>query len=556
MRESSCEGRVKLANLTTGVRFGWKLVRFLRQPPPSVDASRAALVSELESRTERFLHLLDIAVWSVPASPYRKLFEVAGVEAGDVKELVEKLELEGALERLRDLGVYVTSDEWAGTKPIRRGSAAFEVRPQDFFNPLLRPDYFGSTGASRSSGTPVASTFASKKASQHRRVVRLSAWEVAGAPTATWFPVLPSSAGFNSVTSSVALRQPVERWFSQVDPALRDISEEKRLAVRLLPLAARLAGTRIPRPELATPSQPGLVLDWCLDALRRRGRALLSGYTSSLVSLARAAAERHRDLSGLVLATSGEPLTQEKTSAILAVNAVPLDTYAFAQVGGVATACTHRPVGELHVWETDVAVITREGCRPDGRSVSVFLWTTLQPSARNIFVNVSSDDYGVLRRDDQPCTCGFGSLGFRTTVGQIRGLSKVVTGGITLPPDVLHDVVERQLPQQFGGTPVDYQFLETEVGGRSCLVLRVDPALRVDDAAVLQAVSVRLRASEAGMLADEVWETGVDLRVQRQPPVPTRSGKVLALETLEQDPGDPPSHATSGVAISREAPRP
>jgi hypothetical protein len=521
------------ATILQGWRFVTGLRRHLKMQPPTLDVARAELREELGRRGERFLENLDHLVWSVPASPYLPLLAHAGFDADAVGRMVRREGLDGALATLRDAGVYVSYAEWSGKVPIRRGGLELAVAPQDFFNPRVKADYVGSTGASRSGGTPVASSFSHQEAGAGRTVLRWEAWGVTDAPMAIWFPVLPSSAGLNSVIRGAAYGQPVERWFSQVSPSLRGIPLEKRLTNQLLPVAGRLAGVRLARPELATPSDASPVLDWCLDALDRSGVALLRGYASSIVQLGQLAARRGVRLDGLVVTLAGEPVTEAKTSALESVGVTVINTYAFMQKGGVATSCTHRGTSLLHVWDNEVALLTRPVARPDGVIVDAFLWTTLSPTARSVFLNVENDDYGVVAHDAEPCPCALGQLGLRTTVSEIRGISKVVAGGVTVPADVLVELAEQVLPSAFGGGPVDYQFLEEERGGRSSLVLRVDPRVgHVDDAAMVAAVRRRLRSSEVGLLADEVWAGEGSLRLERVSPRPTRSGKVLAFEGL------------------------
>jgi hypothetical protein len=96
----------------------------------------------------------------------------------------------------------------------------------------------------------------------------------------------------------------------------------------------------------------------------------------------------------------------------------------------------------------------------------------------------------------------------------------------------LIELAERVLPREVGGGPSDYQFAELDREGGSVLVLRIDPAVHdVDEARVINLVRGRLRRTEVGLLADEVWRDG-SLRVERAVPRTTRSGKILAFEGL------------------------
>jgi hypothetical protein len=522
-----------MAIVGQGLQFMRGLRTFLRQPAPTLEQARAELRNNFERRDERFLAVMDDLVWPVPTSPYRLLLRAAGLERDDVAELVMSRGLDGALTALRDSGVYVSYREWQGAIPIQRGATSFDVRPEDFFNPLLAADFLGSTGASRSGGTAVATTFHEMTDNGPRWLLRLEAEGAAGAPIATWLPVLPSSAGLTSVLKNAGVGRPPERWFTQVEPALRGIALEKRLSNVLLPLVGRSVGLRIPRPEFASAADAAPVLQWALDAIQRTGRAFLATYASSAVRLAELAAERGARLDGLSVRMTGEPVTAAKAAALRGVGAMPFNNYGFMQKGGVASSCAHRPDEDLHLYADDTALITRAVTRPDGVGVDAFLWTTLATSTRSVFINVENDDYGLVRQDESPCACEWGQLGFRTTVSNIRGISKVVTGGVTVSSDVLVALAEEALPAAVGGGPLDYQFGEEEVGGESRLVLRIDP--RIGDVDVDQAMAIvrsHLRRSEVGLLADEVWAPARSLRVERVAPHATRSGKVLTFEGL------------------------
>jgi hypothetical protein len=200
------------------------------------------------------------------------------------------------------------------------------------------------------------------------------------------------------------------------------------------------------------------------------------------------------------------------------------------QKGAVGASCLERPDEEVHLWENEVALITRPVVRPDGVTVDAFLWTTLLPSARSVFINVENDDYGNIVRDTAACTCPLGRVGLNTIVSGIRGVSKVVAGGVTVPGEVLARLAEEELPAALGGSPAHYQFGEEERDGQSGLVLRIDPAVAVDEAKAVAVVRERLRQTEVGLLADEVWGATGALRIERVAPHATKSGKVLTFE--------------------------
>jgi phenylacetate-coenzyme A ligase PaaK-like adenylate-forming protein len=274
------------------------------------------------------------------------------------------------------------------------------------------------------------------------------------------------------------------------------------------------------------------VLDWALKALAGAGKAVIATYASSATQLAGAAERRGVRLDGLVLMIGGEPVTPAKRRAIEAVGAAAVDVYAFTQLGTAAMACPHTP-NELHVMEQALAVVPRRRVRTDGVVVDALLWTTLRPDARNVLVNVENDDYGTLSVDGDACPCWFGRLGLRQRVSGVRGMSKMVAGGVTVKGEVFEELAETTLPDRFGGRSGDYQFIEEQVGHETRLVLRVHPRLpAVDEEAVLAVVAERLRQTETGRLADDVWSAQGAVRVVRSEAVRTRAGKILPYETL------------------------
>ena len=508
---------------------GWRLARTYRdlsRHPVGLDEAMWHVTEQRAARTERLVVQLDQQVWPFPDSPTRRLLSWAGVERGDIVALLADGGLEGALESLRDQGVYVAYEEYLGTVPAIRGSASFDFRPDDFRNRLFKADYMTSSGGTRSGGTTTGSNLTHLRSQCGPRLVQLATWDIDGAPTALWRPVFPGSA-ITSVLQLAGAGNRPERWFSQVDPRERAMAPHKRLANRGLGFAGVVG---IPRPRHVPMSAPEPVLAWVEDALRREGRALLQGLTSSVTRLGAMAGERGVRLDGLVGSLSGEPLTPAKVAVLASAGARVANSYAFSPLGRAGFSCPFGEPEEPHLWDSERAVVTRRRPRADGVEVDAFCWTTLVSDAPAVWLNVENDDYGVLARDDD-CSCLMGRLGFSTRFRQIRSLSKVVAGGGTLPGEVLQRLAEEELPRRFGGSPTDYQFVEEEVDGSTVVSVRVDPRLgSMDEGAVLEAVSQTLVRSEEGMLAERLWSS--TLRLVRTTPVTTAGGKMLPFESL------------------------
>jgi hypothetical protein len=437
--------------------------------------------------------------------------------------------LERALERLRDAGVYTSYEEWLGEVPVRRRGQEASFRPADFVNPLARPDFLAGTGGTRSGGIPIAWSFEALRRGVDPYLLRAETWGVGGAPAAIWLPAQPSAAGLATALLLAAAGAPPERWFT---PAPSGSAAPRDRAVdRVLHLLARSAGVRLPRPRAVSPARPDAVLEWCLTALRTSRRARLGAYTGSAVRLAGAARAAGVSLDGLVVATLGEPLGAERAAAIRASGAEPANGYGFMQKGTVAHACPACGDEELHLLESEAALISRRRRAPGGEEVDAFCWSSLDPDSPTVMLNTENDDHGELRRDARPCECELGALGFDRRLVRVRGASKASAEGMTVRAEEFAELVGSVLPAALGGGPADFQFVQRGGGERPRITLRIDPAVGpVDEERTLELVRGALRRTAAGGLAGAVWEQAGTLALERVEPRRSRSGKLLPLE--------------------------
>lgn len=521
-------GRLGLARRGAGIARG---LRWLSRNPVSLAEARATITDEIARRPQRFLDGLDTLVFAFPGSPIARLAAQAGIESGDVRHLVDERGLIGALEALRDAGVYVSYEEYHGKIDTVRGSARFTFGPADFFNPVTRADYLATTGGSSTGrGTPVELSFAWQRRQGRQRPVQHEMAGVRGKPAAVWLPVFPSAAGFGAVMKNMAGGATPERWFSQVPTDLDGITAHKQAANRFLPALAALTRTGLPAPEHVPNDDPEPVVAWIADAIERSGGAIITGYASSLTAAARWAVDHGVDLTGATANPASEPVTRGKLEAIAASGMRPFPMYAFTPEGTVAIRCEACSDEEYHVWDQDLAVVPRRRPRGDGTIVDAFCWTSLATEAPRVLVNVENDDYGAVRYD-VPCTCALGDLGMTTRVSRIRGISKVVTAGISLDGELFDQLAEIDLPAHLGGGPGDFQFTEADGPSGTQLVLRVHPRIgAIDTDTVFGVVSAALAGSDNGVLAGAVWNLGDHLRLERVAPTETAAGKMLTFD--------------------------
>lgn len=516
-------------------RRGWAVARGLKRllaDPVSLDEARQVIADEVARRPERFLQSLDLLVWPFPANPTRRLLDSAGLERGDLVALVADRGLVGALERLRDIGVYVSHEEYHGRSEVRRGSMSFSCSPTDFFNPVTPADYMAATSGTSGRGTPMELSFAWQRRQGLQRPVQLDLAGVRGRPSAVWLPVFPSAAGFGALMKNTVGGSRPERWFSQIPTDLEGITGHKQVANRFLPALNALARTGLPSPEHVPSGDPEPVVRWMLDALQRSGGAALTGYASSLTAAARWAVDRGIDLTGVVAFPASEPVTEGKVAVMRAAGMQPHPMYAFTPEGTVGLQCPRCVGEEYHVWDQDVAVVGRMRPRGDGADVEALLWTSLASEAPRVLVNVENDDYGTIRRDVD-CTCALAELGLRTVVADIRGMSKVVSAGISLDGDLFDHLAEVVLPARIGGSAGDYQFVEQESSGGTIVALRVHPRVGdVDPGTADRVLQDALRDTDNGALAAAVWRSQGGLQIERAEPLVTAAGKILSFDRL------------------------
>jgi len=247
------------------------------------------------------------------------------------------------------------------------------------------------------------------------------------------------------------------------------------------------------------------------------------------------------DLSAVTFMTSGEPLTAAKSAEVRRAGADALNLYALAEAGVVGLGCAGAKAecDDVHLLEGSQAVIQR---RRDvafgGGKVDAFLFTTLHERTAKILRNVESGDFGV--SEVRHCGCGLEEVGLTRHLHRIRSFDKLTGEGMTFVGTDLVRVIEETLPARFGGSPTDYQMLETEdAAGRTRVDVLVSPDVgEVDEDEVVHLVLSELsRGGETNRMMAEVWRQGGVLRVRRERPRLTAGGKLLSLHIVKERTG-------------------
>jgi phenylacetate-coenzyme A ligase PaaK-like adenylate-forming protein len=522
-----------LTHLTELIRGGWRYGRGLQgffSKTIDYEEARAMLTAQLENRNERFLRILELAIYAFPDNPYRRLLLHAGFQLQDVRRLIEGEGLEAALSQLHDAGVYVTLEEFKGRTPVRRPGLEFPVTARDFDNPLLTSHFEGATSGTRGDPTRVHIdldyiAYESACFMQH-----FAANGVADRPIAIWAATESPMLALGNTLRLVRIDRMPRTWFSPMRSSWSRQAIQGRAMLIYTLLASRLFRRPIPWPKYRP--EPKDFAAYVADARRKGEKMLVICSQSRSIRICLAAEQAGLDISGTVFFCGGEPYTEGKAAVFKRVGADCIPHYAMHETGSVAYRCGH-PVesDDMHVSMDKLAVLPRPKQLETGPTVQAFFHTSLLPSLPKLMLNVESGDYGQI--DERDCGCEWQTLGFTTHLSQVRSYEKLTSEGVTFMGSMLHELLEQVLPNRFGGSPLDYQMVEEEEDGVPKVSVIVSPRIGpVDDKDVVDAVINALSFSEWSKRMAETWRKEGTLRVLRQDPYVSAIGKMLPLHVL------------------------
>ena len=508
-------------DLTTVGRLARDLPNFLRTRITREQAW-AEVRAALQTRDERFLWLVDRAIYAQPRSPYRALLQHAGCELGDVRRLVQHEGLDGALSHLLDRGVYVTDDEMKGRQPIVRGSLRLTPSGADFRSRIVQPHVMMLTGGSSGRAARVPRTLRSWEMHAANQAIHHDVHGVFGVTLASW--VMNPASPFISWNR---IGNPLAHWLLPLSP----LPLSARIGAQLLGVLGRRAGVRFPPPTPCEIDQPETMARVISTLRARHGRVSVSCATSAAVRAAMAARDRNISLAGVTFDVRSEPLTEARRQDIEAAGAHVIGAYGSNEITYVAFTCANRRAADdMHLFAHEYALTTspRE-TGVDGETVQGLHVTTLSPFAPVIGLNAQMGDVATVEERDRDC-CPLGGIGLTTHLSNIRSYDKLTGEGVTVARSDMLRVLEVELPRRFGGASVDYQLAE-EAGPDSLvrLVLRISPRVGALDEDAARAAL--LAGLDNGGLVDRhmamLWRQAGTVVIRREEPRATAAGKVL-----------------------------
>jgi hypothetical protein len=499
----------------------------------TISQAENAIKRGLDRRETGFLEIIRTRVYGDPNSPYLRLLEIAGCEFPDFCDSIHRHGIEGALGRLAQEGVYLTSEEFKGKKDVERSGQSFRVTPYSFERADLSRGFTIESSGTRN--VPVRSVIPLDWLTVRAFVkgAFLSAHGLLSHRHAIYDGILPASGGINHLLMDAILGLQTHRWFARRIP-VRNWLDGKyhHLMTWMIVLTGKIFCPGFPSPEFTDVGDLHRIVDWVVQEAGQGRVCCIRTSAGNAARIAGVALQQGVPLTGTMFLVGGEPLTDAKHARIEQVGAAATANYAYGGGINLGFGCANPLyIDEIHVNQHLVALLPRPWpLAIEDPPVHPLLATTLHPLAPRLLLNVENGDYvSFLRRD---CGCGLEKLGLTLHLHRIRSFEKFTSEGMNYFYVDLFEVLEKTLPAEFGGGPGDYQLVEEEDGaGLTRLILRVRPEVgQVDEARLLNRLQAALRngARDQQFMA-RLWQTTETLRIRREAPYASPRGKILPL---------------------------
>lgn len=506
-------------------------------PQEAFSVARHEIENRMKNRNESFIQIVNKGICENRKSPINRLLNNAKIGIGDIRKWVENNGIEYTLKTLFEEGVYFTVDEFKGKQEVIRNGLKLWCNESDFDNPYIKEAYEVRSGASRSAGTRVRIDFDFLTKKSLYDAYLLAMFDLLYSPIANWFPLFPGAPGINSSLRFSKIGNPPKKWFSQVKSSHIKVGWEKELGAKLIFSFARIYGVPIANPEFVDLNNASIIAKWAEEMCRIFSKCVIYTFAASAVRVCLAAKENNLNIKGTHFLVTGEPLTEKKKMEIENAGARAIPVYGISEAGVVAAGCNSIECGiesdHCHVYKDSTALIMHKYFDQKRElSVDSFLFTSLIFESPKLLINVGMGDYG--RVSERKTDCEFGKIGFSTHVSNIRSYEKLTGEGVTFVDTDFLNIIEKVLPDKFGGSSTDYQLIECEQnGGLNKLKLLVNPKIPLVDENALKTTFVnylknsKLSPESWTQSGTAMWEQVNMVMVERREPVQTKSGKII-----------------------------
>jgi hypothetical protein len=302
----------------------------------------------------------------------------------------------------------------------------------------------------------------------------------------------------------------------------------------LMIMLMRLYGFRYPFPQHVPLDEPLPIAQWIATILQHHKKCLLRGSISKAVRICLVAEKHNLNLQGLYILVGGEPISKAKVEILERNGVKHIPVYSFNEAGMIGLGCINSTeANNLHHTSHHTAIIQRP-IEIFDQTVNAFCFTTLHPSGPKMLLNAQSDDYGLIEKRD--CGCPLYDLGFHYHLNDVHSYRKLTTEGTTLIGSDIVYILEKILPDKFGGSLLDYQLVEEEENGITRLFLYVDPSIaEIDEQVLINGFLEALKESDgSAQLAQSEYRQANTIMIRRQTPIKTSRNKHFAIRTLKQ----------------------
>lgn len=509
-------------------RFVFGLKGFLKGKI-TIAESGQIIKKRMEQRGDNFLKLLKKGVFGYRNSPYLQLLKLSNCKYEDVEKMVLKNGIEETLRILKDDGVYFTVGEFKGKKRIVRKGKEFIFKESDFDNPYTASCYESFSSGSRGAGTRVMVDFEYNSELAVYKGIAMDNWNLSNVPHVLFLSVFPYGAGMDNMLKYSKFGIYPVKWISLLDER-NLVTLRSKLGVAYIFFISKMLGAKFPIPEFINLKDIPWLVELIAKMLQEHKGCCITTHVSFAVRICLAAKEKGISLEGVKFWVAGEPLTAIKNKQIESVGAKCILKYAFIEGGEIGSLCLKpSKFDDIHLFKDRVALVTYPEKVLDSQ-VNAFLFTIFLPSSPKILLNVGNGDYGII--ETRNCACPYDDFGWDTHIYSIKSFEKLTGEGMTFYGDRLISLVEEILPRKFGGTSLDYQLVEEEdEKGLTHLVVMVSPKIKdlEEDNLIKMVVEQLSKGGDSQRVMIKVWLQAGTIRIKRDFPILTRTGKVHPL---------------------------
>lgn len=498
----------------------------------TVQRAQTEIREGLRRREKRFLEVMRSRIYECPQSPYRKLLRGAGCDLSDLHACVQRHGVEGTLEKLALEGVYLTAEEFKGKREVVRGALSFRVSAGDFQPERSMPGFVTHSSGSNNQPTPTLNPIEWITVQNSSVAVFLDSHDLLTRRHAVYEGILPGAGGILFLLNLAKLGVKAERWFARPMPFNSWLEARYFcLLTQLTVLAGKAFGPGFPAPERVDLETLDPIVNW-VEGERDRGRdCVIRAVASNAVRLARRSLQMGISLARTTFVVSGEPLTRAKAEMIRQAGAECVPVYGYSGPFYVGFGCAMPAcVDEMHLDRNMFAVINHPKPIEEDSFIHPLLLTTLHASTPILQLNVANGDYAEIGK--RACDCALEKSGFSLHLWNLRSYEKFTSEGMNYFYGDLFELLEKQLPAEFGGGAGDYQLIEEEDdSGHTRLTLLVHPEVgALNPTKVLSHLQQHLaRQSSNSRFISRIWQDADTFRIRREAPHASARGKILPL---------------------------